>query len=415
MSHKRYASIATGADPLGDPPKTALAQVIIVIWIELLITLPFTLLTLAFTIEVVLGLRGVPPGPRGHREPRTVIVMPAHDEAAIIGESLARLRPEVDGRTRILVVADNCGDNTAEIARAGGAEVVVRTDAQRRGKGFALAFARDRLAADPPDCVVILDADCAVDRESLKRIASLAYETGRPVQSVNLLRPDLSADPMVQVSNFAFLIKNLVRQTGLARLAGRVHLTGTGMAFPWPLFASAPLATNDIVEDLGLGLDMSTAGRPPLFAPDAFVWSGASSAGGTLKQRARWEGGFIATSMRRSLPLMWDALRKADPRLFWSGLSLSIPPLTLLVLANLAAGALALALVLLGASPLPLIVQAAVGALAAGSIVAAWRKVGRPYLSAAAAARLPLYLLWKLPLYLGLLKGSPKTWLRAGR
>lgn len=385
------------------------------IWIELLITLPFTILTLAFTMEVLLGLRGIARGQSVEHEPRTVVVMPAHDEAAIIGETLTRLRSEVDGQTRILVVADNCGDDTAQIARSAGAEVIVRTDARRRGKGFALAFARDHLAADPPDCVVILDADCAVDRESLKRIASLAYGTGRPVQSVNLLRPDLAADPMVQVSNFAFLVKNLVRQTGLARLAGRVHLTGTGMGFPWPLFASAPLATNDIVEDLGLGLDMSTAGRPPLFAPDAFVWSGASNAGGTLKQRARWEGGFISTSMRRSLPLMADAVRKADPRLFWSGLSLSIPPLTLLVLANLVAGGAALALVLLGASPLPLIAQSAVGVLAAGGIVAAWRKVGRPYLSAAAAAKLPLYLLWKLPLYLGLLKGSPKTWLRAGR
>lgn len=404
-----------GADPLSGTRKTALAQVDFVIWIELLITLPFTILTLAFTIEVLLGLRRIAQRPIVANEPSTVIVMPAHDEAAIIGESLSRLRPEIDGRTRLLVVADNCADDTAELARAGGAEVIVRTDARRRGKGFALAFARDRLAADPPECVVILDADCAVDRKSLRRIASLAHGTGRPVQSVNLLRPDLAADPMVQVSNFAFLVKNLVRQTGLARLAGRVHLTGTGMAFPWPLFASAPLATNDIVEDLGLGLDMSTAGRPPLFAPDAFVWSGASSAGGTLKQRARWEGGFIATSMRRSLPLMWDAVRKADPRLFWSGLSLSIPPLTLLVLANIAAGAAALALVLLGASPLPLIAQAVVGAVAAASIVAAWRKVGRPYLSSSAAARLPLYLLWKLPLYLGLLKGSPKTWLRAGR
>lgn len=385
------------------------------IWIELLITLPVTILTLAFATEIMLGLRRGLSKPQAGREPRTVVVVPANNEAVIIGDSLTRLLSEIDGRTRVLVVADNCSDDTAELARASGAEVITRLDARRRGKGFALAFARDHLAADPPECVVILDADCAVDRESLKRIASLAYDSGRPVQSVYLLRPDLSADPMVQVSNFAFLIKNLVRQTGLARLAGRVHLTGTGMAFPWSLFASAPLATNDIVEDLGLGLDMSAAGCPPLFAPDAFVWSGASSAGGTLKQRARWEGGFISTSMRRSLPLMWDAVRKADPRLFWSGLSLSIPPLTLLVLANFVAGAAALALVLLGASPLPLIAQAAVGVLAAVGIVAAWRKIGRPYLSAAAAARLPLYLLWKLPLYFGLLKGSPKTWLRAGR
>ena len=47
---------------------------------------------------------------------------------------------------------------------------------------------------------------------------------------------------MVQLSSFAFLVKNLVRQRGLQRIAGKVHLTGTGMALPWRLFDQADLA-----------------------------------------------------------------------------------------------------------------------------------------------------------------------------
>ena len=70
---------------------------------------------------------------------------------------------------RLLVVADNCTDHTAAVARAAGAEVLERRDAERRGKGYALAAGVDTLRAGPPDVVVIVDADCrpaagAIDR-----------------------------------------------------------------------------------------------------------------------------------------------------------------------------------------------------------------------------------------------------------
>lgn len=374
-----------------------------------------TLLTAVFAIEVAAGLR-TPRRDRGTAaDIDGVVVMPAHDEAAVIGRTLARLRPALGARARVLVVADNCGDDTAAIARAAGAEVIVRTDPVRRGKGFALAFARDHLRAAPPAAVAVIDADCEIDAQSLARLFALAAETGQPVQAVNLLRPDLHAAPMVQVSNFAFLVKNLVRQRGLARLAGRVNLTGTGMAFPWPLFAAAPLATDDVVEDLGLGLDLSTSGRPPLLASDATVWSGASTTDGTLKQRTRWEGGFLSTSLRRALPLAVRGLARFDGRMVWSGLSLAVPPLALLALVNAATGAIGLGLLVAGASPAPFLAQFAIGVLAVGALAIVWRKHGRAFLSSRAAARLPLYLFWKLPMYLGLLRRRPTTWLRTGR
>ena len=82
----------------------------------------------------------------------------------------------------------------------------------------------------------------------------------------------------MQVSNFAFMIRNLVRQRGLQRLAGRVHLTGTGMAFPWTLFADADLGGGSIVEDLNLGMSLAANGHPPILVEGATVWSPAASA-----------------------------------------------------------------------------------------------------------------------------------------
>lgn len=377
-----------------------------------LVAAPLAALTAAFVAEVASGL---PASRRRHaaapEATNAVIVMPAHDEAAIIGATLDRLRPELPDGCTVLVVADNCGDDTAALAAAGGATVVRRDDPLRRGKGYALAFARDRLAAAPPDVVVVLDADGATDRASLVEMIALARDT--PVQAVNLLQPDLAAAPMVQVSNFAFVIKNLVRQRGLFRLAGRVNLTGTGMAFPWPAFRDAPLATADIVEDLSLGLDLARHGTLPRFAAGATVWSAASSAEGTLKQRTRWEGGFIATSLRRAVPAMASALRRGRLRDLWAGLSLAIPPLTLLILLDLLGVAATAGLVLLGAAAWPAITLTALLCAAALVLVLAWRQVGRPFLSAGAAARLPFYILWKIPLYLRLLTARPTSWLRA--
>lgn len=374
---------------------------------------PFVLLTGAFAVEVIAGLAALPRRQRTGGEASAAIVMPAHDEGTIIAETLRRLLPELPAGFRVLVVADNCRDDTAALARAAGAEVIERSDAARRGKGYALAHARDHLAATPPAVVMVLDADGGTDRASLEAMAAAARE--RPVQAVNLLRPDLTAAPMVQVSNFAFVVKNLVRQRGLFRLARRANLTGTGMAFPWAIFRDAPLATADIVEDLALGLDLARRGTLPVFAPDATVWSAASSTEGTLKQRTRWEGGFLATSRRRALPAMAAALRRGSARDLWAGLSLAIPPLTLLLLLDGAALTALGVLALADASPWPFGVLAGLVAVATGALAVAWWRVGRPFLSPRAAARLPLYMLWKVPLYLRLLTRGPTGWLRAGR
>ena len=70
---------------------------------------------------------------------------------------------------RLLLVADNCSDDTAILARAAGADVIERDEPARRGKIFALGFAREALAADPPEIVLIVDADCTIDGEAMAR------------------------------------------------------------------------------------------------------------------------------------------------------------------------------------------------------------------------------------------------------
>ena len=149
------------------------------------------------------------------------------------------------------------------------ATVVERHDPARRGKGFALDHGVRFLEQDPPDVVVIVDADCVVQEGALVRLVYEAAATGRPIQAAYLMAPPAGAGYREQVSAFAFRYKNLIRPLGLRRLGLPCLLTGTGMAFPWPLLRDAVLADGNIVEDMQLGLDLAAAGRPPRFCPEA--------------------------------------------------------------------------------------------------------------------------------------------------
>jgi hypothetical protein len=221
----------------------------------------------------------------------------------------------------------------------------------------------------------------------------------------------------VQLSNFAFVLKNLVRQRGLQRLAGRVHLTGTGMAMPFGLFHISGDTRSSIVEDLALGLDLADAGHPPKLVGNAFVWSGSASEQGTLVQRRRWEGGFLATALRQGPKEAWHGLVRGKPRAVLAGLDLMIPPLALFAVLNFVALLAAAALVFVsGGAWWPVIAHFVLLALALVAVLVAWAREGRNFISLGVLARLPLYVLWKLPMYLGLARrGTPKEWLRTGR
>lgn len=371
---------------------------------------PFAVLTVFFAVEVLAGLPARSTAHRRLSGASAVVAIPAHDEELVIGETVGRLTEALGDGMRVLVIADNCRDATADRARASRIEVIERNDPRLRGKGHALAFAVDHLAADPPGVLVVLDADCSIDTASLRALVENAAATGRPSQAINLLKPDRDASPLVQLSTFAFMMKNLVRQRGLQRLARRVHLTGTGMAMPFELFQASAHVRSSIVEDLALGLELAEQGRAPQLVTDAFVWSGSSTEQGTLIQRRRWEGGFLATAARYGP----QTLLRGN---VLAALDLMVPPLALFAALNVAALAVVAVLTLaFQADWWPVIIQSGFLALAGLAVFAAWLREGRRFVSLGVLARVPLYVLWKIPLYLGLARrGAPAEWLRTGR
>ena len=200
--------------------------------------------TLAVEILAAAALKNPVRLPGRSVRPGTIaVIVPAHNEGAGILATLQDITPQLRPGDRLLVVADNCTDNTAAVARAAGAEVSERHDPERRGKGYALDWGVRHLRQDPPEAVVIIDADCRVAPGSILTLTEAALAAGRPTQAFYAMRA-APWDPRRRVQEFAWALKNHVRPLGLARLGLPCQLMGTGMAFPWQVLTAVELASS---------------------------------------------------------------------------------------------------------------------------------------------------------------------------
>jgi glycosyltransferase involved in cell wall biosynthesis len=93
---------------------------------------------------------------------------------------IAAVKARLMAQDRLLVVADNCSDDTAGIAARAGAEVIERFDPDRRGKGYALDFGVRHLSTRRTEIVVIVDADCIVEGDAIDRLARQSQRPAFP-------------------------------------------------------------------------------------------------------------------------------------------------------------------------------------------------------------------------------------------
>ncbi len=381
-----------------------------------LIALPLAATLSYLAIELLCGLRRLPDRTPAGSVPsaRILLLVPAHNEEADIAATVASLASASPG-AEILVVADNCSDGTARAAEAAGARVAVRTDPDRRGKGYALAFGREQLAGDPPDAVIVVDADCQLAPGSADRLASRAVATGRPVQAANLLTAVRTASPLVAVSNFAMLIKNLVRARGLMRLGGGALLFGTGMAFAWPVFAKLPLATGDAVEDLNLGLWLARKGIAIDLDDASLVTSAAAAVESSRAQRSRWEHGFLRTAAKQGVPMLLRGIAAASRLRAAVGAHLLVPPLALLMLLSVLGLAVLAAMAAATGLWGPVLLASAALAGCGALLLISWWRFGRNVLPFSALLRVPFYIAWKIPIYIGFFTSNQKDWNRTTR
>jgi cellulose synthase/poly-beta-1,6-N-acetylglucosamine synthase-like glycosyltransferase len=349
-----------------------------------------------------------------------VVLMPAHNEAVGIADAIAAVRAQLCANDRLLIVADNCTDATASIARAAGAEVCERIDSVRRGKGYALDHGvrwLEQDQRDPPAFVAIVDADCIVEPHALERLAQRCMSSGGPVQALYLMQAPQGASLSLRVAEFAWLIKNELRPTGSAALGGPCQLMGTGMVFPWAVIRKAPLASGHLVEDMQLGLDLARGGgTPPVFCPQARVISKfPSDVAGAIAQRTRWEHGHLSVIASVGPRLLARALMRGDLKLAAMVLDLMVPPLAALLLGLSVLLAVDFAWWWRSGDQHPVAVAGLALFQLVGVVLASWWRFGRHLVSWRELLSLPLYVAGKIPIYVRVFTRRQVEWVRTKR
>ena len=221
---------------------------------------------------------------------RLAVLIPAHDEELVLADTLRAVRAAdyPPGLITVVVVADNCSDRTAAIARAHGADLVLeRADPARRGKGYALAFGLPHAQAGGPDAVLILDADCRPAPDAL-RVLDAALQGGAAVVQAAVETGDAGTGPTGLVAAAGGRIQNAV-SAGLSRLGVSPPLRGLGMAFRRDVLERFPWQSFGLAEDAEYGATLAASGVRVRFAPFAVVRVEAPPGAAAFRlQRTRW-------------------------------------------------------------------------------------------------------------------------------
>ena len=224
--------------------------------------------------------------------PRLLVLVPAHDEELLIGpclRSLAQLRYPKDQLT-IAVVADNCRDGTADIARSSGVLCLERRDTERQGKPWAIAWALKRLPVREHDALVIVDADSIVDPDFAAGIAAHAPLADKALQPYNDVdnRAENALTRMASVfSAVRFRFMNPLKDRALVNVP-----LANGMCVGTSVLATHGWQAFSICENWEMYAILTTLGIRIEGAPEAHLCSQeASSLRQSYSQRRRWTAG----------------------------------------------------------------------------------------------------------------------------
>lgn len=372
-------------------------------------------------LSIAAASRPVPGAEGTGRLPRLAVLVPAHDEEELLGRCLGSLADQdyADESYSVIVVADNCTDRTAELARSRDVPVLERHDLQLRGKGHALRWAMDLLGEDPDlDAFVVVDADSIAERGLLSGLAEAAGRGAEVVQADYAALLDGEGAP-AQLRGLAFLLFHRVRFRGKARLGLPCSLVGNGMLIARQVSRRHPWAAFSEVEDLEYSLQLRLAGVGPVFAPSARLAAPVASTGaGAQVQRRRWEGGRARVTAHYLPQVVSAVLRQRRWRLWDALADLAVPPLGVLATASATGAGLTLGLSVLGAVPVRTVLPwaGALGGLAA-HVLLGLRLADDPGRMAKALAAAPRLLLADMSTRtrMGLFAPAGDRWVRTPR
>lgn len=347
---------------------------------------------------------------------RFALLIPAHNEEAVLGELFASLG-ELDYPAALWdahLVADNCNDTTADLTRQAGAFVYERQESSERGKGFALRWLLSQMetAGCAYDAYVVIDADSQVSPNFL-RVMDAQVQAGQLIIQ-SQYRVQNSQDAWTAgLRSIAFALFNHLRPLGRNALGWSSGLKGTGMCFSQRIITQFGWQSFSLTEDVEHHVELVKAGLHVSYAPEAIVWSAMpTSLKHSQSQQMRWERGRLELVRRHVPHLLWGALRSRDGALLDAALEILTPPLSVLV--GLIVCCCVCAVLLFSHIGIAL----AIALLASLSIyiLTGLRLARLPRAAYRSLLFAPAYIIWKLWVYaVALVSPGERRWVRTSR
>jgi hypothetical protein len=356
---------------------------------------------------------------------RFAVLVPAHDEEQLIGETVERLLaldypPDL---VQVHVVADHCTDRTVEIARATGAIVHEHEDPEPAGKGPALQWLVGELQRTGAeyDVAVIVDADTLV-APSLLRVLDARCAAGATVVQAHYAVRDQEQSTSTALRAAALSLRHYLRPLGRTALGASCGLYGNGMAFSREVLEGRHWSDH-LTEDLELQSELVLDGVVVDFAPDAVVEAEMpTSLGASTSQHQRWERGRIDLA-RRYVPRLIRRAGQVRGRhrlaLLDTAADHLVPPLSVLatgVAATTGWSGLAHAVRRSATTRRSWLVSLALVALLVAHVLSGLRMVRAPRAVYAALLRAPGAVAWKVRLWVRMIvRPEAATWQRTTR
>jgi cellulose synthase/poly-beta-1,6-N-acetylglucosamine synthase-like glycosyltransferase len=330
-----------------------------------------------------------------------LVLVPAHNEGTGVVPTLRSLANARYPRNllRVLTIADNCSDTTAECARSEGAAVWERVDPVHPGKGQALAWAMQKALGLRWDLIAVIDADSVVcpdffarldtawrnlRRKNRDAVALQARYEFRPALGAETWFQDLSVASKAAENSFSYLPRT---RLGLVNL-----IQGNGFALSRAALERAPFRAGSVVEDAEYAVEMALAGVPVVHVDDAVVSARMTSrVSDAAPQRLRWATGMFALIASSAPRLVRQAIVRRNWRLLEAaGMMLLTSRVTLALLTASAVVATLAA----GRPPAGMVAGLLAASVALQSIYL-WmvlRRSGGPVVGLGSLVRLPAYL-----------------------
>ena len=223
---------------------------------------------------------------------RFIIALPANNEETVIGNLIKSLKMQDYDKDLfdIYVIADNCTDNTAKIARENGAIVYERFDETKKTKGYALNWflSKMKVKKDDYDALLVFDADNIVDKNFLNVMNKKLCQGEVLVQGYR----DIKNPTDTWVSGgYAIFYWTMNRLYHLARYNMGLSplINGTAFMVKWDLLIDEGWNTKTLTEDIEFALINISKGVKLGWAKDAIVYDEQPlTFKQSWKQRERW-------------------------------------------------------------------------------------------------------------------------------